>query len=96
MIGNVCIGRDWKECCFIYGSLKMRTRTWLRILRQFILIGMISKHIHKLVYAGPISGEISMLKKYKVENQITISFAIMVNVLFCHVQHNIGKKKNWP
>ena len=25
MVGHVCFGRDWKECCFIYGSLNMKT-----------------------------------------------------------------------
>ena len=30
MIGHVCIGRDWEECCFIYGSLNSKIVKKLR------------------------------------------------------------------
>ena len=23
IVGHVCFGRDWKECCFIYGSQEL-------------------------------------------------------------------------
>ena len=47
IIGHVCFGRDWKECCFIYGSQTKRKRASLGRFIYFS-IGKVFLFIHVL------------------------------------------------